>query len=185
MGLQAIAPKDGNPVFLMDQDTGDMTTAHWAARQGVSFQRESASIAFSATPFSATRWLPGSKTVGGSRGRGRVVARASVTAGVCVLGLFIGAVWDDGLCGESKTHAQAFIVPTEKGHKIAQPDALRDKSSLVSQVALPIGLCAILQATRGLRPADIWLAILLGHATRCALSVWRFRQGKWRAIRVD
>src|ERR1700737_2565247 len=109
MGLQAIeaTSKYGNTVFLVDQDSGVTTTAHWAARQGVSFQRESASIAFSATPFSATRWLPGSKTVGGSRGRGRVVARASVTAGVCVLGLFIGAVWDDGLCGESKSRVQA------------------------------------------------------------------------------
>ena len=57
--------------------------------------------------------------------------------------------------------------------------------SLVSQVALPLSLCAALQATRGLRPADIWLAILLGHATRCLLSVVRFRQGKWRGIRVD
>src|SRR6267143_429249 len=131
MGLQAIeaTSKYGNPIFLVDQDTGDMTTAHWAARQGVSFQREGASIAFS-----ATHWLLGSKAVGGSRGRSRVVARASVTAGVCVLGLFIGAVWDDGLCGESKTRTQAFIAPTEKGHKVAQPNALRDKSLLVPRV---------------------------------------------------
>jgi Na+-driven multidrug efflux pump len=57
--------------------------------------------------------------------------------------------------------------------------------SLVSQIAIPLGICAFLDATRGLRPADIWLAILLGHATRCALSVLRFRQGKWRAIQVD
>src|ERR1700738_4677263 len=131
MGLQAIeaTSKDGNPVFRVDQDTGDITTAHWAARHGVSFQRKGASIAFS-----ATHWLLGSKTVGGSRGRSRVVARASVAAGVCVLGLFVGAVWDDGLCGESKTRAQAFVAPTEKGHKIAQPDAMRDESLLISQV---------------------------------------------------
>ena len=57
--------------------------------------------------------------------------------------------------------------------------------SIVSQVVIPLGLCALLDATRGLRPADIWLAILLGHATRCALSVLRFRQGKWRTIQVD
>jgi putative MATE family efflux protein len=57
--------------------------------------------------------------------------------------------------------------------------------SLISQIAVPIGLCTVLQATRGLQPADIWLAILLGHATRCALSVLRFRQGKWRHIAVD
>jgi Na+-driven multidrug efflux pump len=43
----------------------------------------------------------------------------------------------------------------------------------------------VLQATRGLHPAAIWTAILLGHITRSALSVARFRQGKWRGIRVE
>jgi Na+-driven multidrug efflux pump len=38
---------------------------------------------------------------------------------------------------------------------------------------------------RGLHPADIWLAIVLGHLTRAALSVLRFRQGRWRSIAVD
>src|ERR1700730_19425328 len=86
MGLQAIeaAPKDGNPAFLVDQDTGDMTTAHWAVLQGISSQREGASIAFS-----PTQWLPRSKTFEGSRRTSRVVARASVAVGVCVLWLFI------------------------------------------------------------------------------------------------
>jgi hypothetical protein len=32
---------------------------------------------------------------------------------------------------------------------------------------------------------DIWIAILIGHMTRCALSVMRFNQGKWRGITVD
>jgi putative MATE family efflux protein len=57
--------------------------------------------------------------------------------------------------------------------------------SIISQIVVPLGLCSIIQATRGLEPADIWLAIVLGHATRCALSVLRFRQGKWRGIRVE
>ena len=57
--------------------------------------------------------------------------------------------------------------------------------SIVSQIVVPLGLCSVLQATRGLRPADIWTAILLGHITRSALSVVRFRQGKWRGIRVE
>jgi putative MATE family efflux protein len=57
--------------------------------------------------------------------------------------------------------------------------------SLVSQIVVPLGMCAVVQATRGLAPADIWLAIVLGHATRCALSVLRFRQGRWRAIAID
>ena len=57
--------------------------------------------------------------------------------------------------------------------------------SVVSQIVIPLGLCAFLQATRGLRAQDVWLAILLGHMARSALSVLRFRQGKWRTIRVD
>jgi len=57
--------------------------------------------------------------------------------------------------------------------------------SIASQIVVPLGLCTLFQATRGLRPADIWTAILLGHMTRCALSVLRFRQGKWHSIRVE
>jgi len=57
--------------------------------------------------------------------------------------------------------------------------------SIVSQIVVPIGICTVLQAVRGLQPADIWTAIVLGHLTRAALSVARFRQGKWRQIAVD
>jgi putative MATE family efflux protein len=57
--------------------------------------------------------------------------------------------------------------------------------SIVSQVIVPLGLCTIFQAVRGLQPADIWMAIVIGHMTRCILSWMRFRQGKWRGIRVD
>ena len=57
--------------------------------------------------------------------------------------------------------------------------------SIVSQVMVPIGMCTYFQITRGLQPADIWLAIVLGHVTRATLSVLRFRQGKWRHIAVD
>ncbi len=57
--------------------------------------------------------------------------------------------------------------------------------SIISQIIVPIGLCAVLQATRGLHPGEIWLAIVLGHFTRAALSVLRFRQGRWRNIAVD
>ena len=56
--------------------------------------------------------------------------------------------------------------------------------SIVSQIVVPLGLCTLFQATRGLRPTDIWTAILLGHITRCGLSVLRFRQGRWRGIKV-
>jgi Na+-driven multidrug efflux pump len=34
-------------------------------------------------------------------------------------------------------------------------------------------------------PGDIWLAIVLGHMTRCGLTVFRFRQGRWRHIKVE
>ena len=57
--------------------------------------------------------------------------------------------------------------------------------SVISQIGVPLGLCTIFQATRGLEASDIWLSILLGHLTRCTLSVARFRQQKWRNIHVD
>jgi Na+-driven multidrug efflux pump len=57
--------------------------------------------------------------------------------------------------------------------------------SIVSQIVVPIGICSVLQAMRGLEPHDIWLAIVLGHLTRAVLSVARFRQGKWQHIAVD
>jgi len=57
--------------------------------------------------------------------------------------------------------------------------------SIISQIVVPLGLCTLFQATRGLQPSDIWMAIVLGHLTRCALSFGRFRQQKWRDIAVD
>ncbi len=57
--------------------------------------------------------------------------------------------------------------------------------SVISQIAVPIGLCTVFQAAGGLEPGEIWLAIVLGHLTRALLSVIRFRQGKWRHITVD
>ena len=57
--------------------------------------------------------------------------------------------------------------------------------SIVSQVIVPLGICFVVQRLGTLKPLDIWIAILVGHATRCALSVWRFNQGKWRTIAVD
>ncbi len=57
--------------------------------------------------------------------------------------------------------------------------------SIISQVIVPLGICFVIQETIGLEPIHIWLAILAGHFTRCALSIWRFRQGKWQNIKVD
>ena len=57
--------------------------------------------------------------------------------------------------------------------------------SIVSQILVPLGICFAVRQWSTLDPIDIWVAILFGHATRCALSVIRFNQGKWRGIAVD
>ncbi|MBA3258998.1 MAG: MATE family efflux transporter [Gemmatimonadales bacterium] len=57
--------------------------------------------------------------------------------------------------------------------------------SIVSQIIVPLGICFVIQQTGTLESLDIWIAILIGHAIRCGLSVLRFKQGKWRAIVVD
>jgi putative MATE family efflux protein len=57
--------------------------------------------------------------------------------------------------------------------------------SLISQLIVPLGTCVVIKEVATLDPLDIWLAILAGHATRCVLSVIRFRQGKWRTISVE
>ena len=57
--------------------------------------------------------------------------------------------------------------------------------TLVSQIVVPIGLCATLQATGQLSTSGVWTAILLGHLTRCVLTVTRFKQAKWRTIVVE
>ena len=85
-----------------------------------------------------------------------------------VSGLFIAAAltYTGGLQGTGDTRGPLYI-------------------SIVSQVAVPLGICFVLQRTGTLQPLHIWLAILTGHVTRCALSVWRFNQGRWRTIAVD
>jgi putative MATE family efflux protein len=57
--------------------------------------------------------------------------------------------------------------------------------SIVSQIMVPLGICFAIKHTSTLDPIDIWIAILIGHATRCTLSVIRFNQGKWRNIVVE
>jgi len=57
--------------------------------------------------------------------------------------------------------------------------------TLVAQIAVPLGLCFWLQATGRLEATGIWMAIVLGHFTRCVLSAARFHQGKWQHIAVD
>jgi putative MATE family efflux protein len=86
---------------------------------------------------------------------------------LAVSGFFIAVAltYTGGLQGTGDTRSPFFI-------------------SLVSQLVLPLGLCAAIQAVRPLQPTDVWTAIVVGHMTRCGLSIWRFRQGKWRNITV-
>ena len=85
-----------------------------------------------------------------------------------VSGLFIAVAltYTGGLQGTGDTKSPLYI-------------------SIVSQIVLPLGICFMIQRTGTLQPIHIWIAILLGHATRCALSVLRFNQGKWRTIAVN
>jgi Na+-driven multidrug efflux pump len=85
-----------------------------------------------------------------------------------VSGLFIAVAltYTGGLQGTGDTRSPLYI-------------------SIVSQVVLPLGICFVVRQVTTLQPIHIWIAILVGHVTRCALSVLRFNQGKWRAIAVD
>ncbi|HZI42900.1 MAG TPA: MATE family efflux transporter [Gemmatimonadaceae bacterium] len=85
-----------------------------------------------------------------------------------VSGLFIAVAltYTGGLQGTGDTKSPLYI-------------------SIISQVIVPLGICFVIQRTCHLDPIDIWIAILVGHITRCTLSVLRFNQGKWRSIRVD
>ena len=57
--------------------------------------------------------------------------------------------------------------------------------TLISQVLLPLGICFTAQYLGALQSSTVWTAILVGHFTRCALSVARFHQGRWRQIAVQ
>jgi putative MATE family efflux protein len=85
-----------------------------------------------------------------------------------VSGLFIAVAltYTGGLQGTGDTKSPLYI-------------------SIVSQILVPLGICFVIQQTGTLQPLHIWIAILIGHATRCLLSVLVFNQGKWRSIAVD
>ncbi len=57
--------------------------------------------------------------------------------------------------------------------------------SIISQIVVPLSICFVIKQVSTLEPIHIWIAILIGHATRFVLSVVRFNQGKWRNIKVD
>jgi putative MATE family efflux protein len=85
-----------------------------------------------------------------------------------VSGFFItvALTYNGGLQGTGDTRSPLFIT-------------------LISQVALPLGTCFLLEQSGHLTPSGVWTAIVLGHFTRCALTVMRFKQGKWKNIRVE
>ena len=85
-----------------------------------------------------------------------------------VSGLFISTAlaYTGGLQGTGDTKSPLYI-------------------SIVSQIIVPLGICFFIRRTGTLVPLDIWIAILVGHITRCVLTVLRFRQGKWRSIAVN
>ena len=85
-----------------------------------------------------------------------------------VSGFFItvALTYTGGLQGTGDTRSPLFIT-------------------LISQVVVPLGFCFVLQQSGRLTPAGVWTAIVFGHFTRCALTVMRFKQGKWKHIRVD
>lgn len=56
--------------------------------------------------------------------------------------------------------------------------------TLVAQVVVPLGICFYLQSAGQLQASGIWMAIVVGHFTRCALSAARFHQGRWKTIAV-
>lgn len=57
--------------------------------------------------------------------------------------------------------------------------------SIIAQVVLPIGMLEVLSRTTTLASHHIWMAIVIGHFTRASLTVWRFKLGKWRDIRIE
>jgi putative MATE family efflux protein len=85
-----------------------------------------------------------------------------------VSGFFItvALTYNGGLQGTGDTRSPLFIT-------------------LISQVLLPLGTCFFLEQSGALTPGGVWTAIVLGHFTRCALTVARFKQGKWKEIKVE
>jgi hypothetical protein len=108
MSLQAIeaTPKHGHPALPADLRRTEMTAASLALRRSISFQRKQAPIA---PPYRRLH----SKTFDGLRRSTRVIARASVAAGICVLSLVSDIPREHRLYRESYTRAAAFVAPVE------------------------------------------------------------------------
>jgi len=85
-----------------------------------------------------------------------------------ISGLFItlALTYTGGLQGTGDTRSPLYIT-------------------LVAQVVVPLGICFYLQSAGQLQASGIWIAIVAGHFTRCALSAARFHQGRWKTIAVQ
>jgi putative MATE family efflux protein len=86
---------------------------------------------------------------------------------LAVSGLFItvALAYTGGLQGTGDTKSPMYI-------------------SFISQIFIPLGMCFLIQTFSTLDPADIWMAIVIGHVTRAVLSVTVFRWERWRDIKV-
>jgi MATE family, multidrug efflux pump len=87
---------------------------------------------------------------------------------LAVSGLFItvALAYTGGLQGTGDTKSPMYI-------------------SIVSQLVVPLGICFVIKTFYTLDPADIWMAIVIGHVTRAVLSVAVFRRERWRDIKVN
>ncbi|MDT8369117.1 MAG: MATE family efflux transporter [Longimicrobiales bacterium] len=87
---------------------------------------------------------------------------------LAVSGLFItvALAYTGGLQGTGDTRSPMFI-------------------SIFSQLVVPLGICFSFQTFGTLEASHIWLAIVVGHFCRAALSVAVFRRERWRGIEVS
>jgi hypothetical protein len=108
MSLHAIeaTPKHGHPALPADLRRSEMTAASLALRRSLLFQRKQA---LTAPPYRRPR----STTFEGLRRSTRVIACASVAAGICVLSLVSDIPREHGLYRESHARAAAFVAPLE------------------------------------------------------------------------
>ena len=140
MGWQAIEtePRNECAVVPVDQDADNTTAVRGTARQVDLPQRESAS-----TAVSSVRRLAGSTAAERRWKSGRPLARASATAGACILWLAIAASGDNALCSEDSSRRQTAgrakvdifagqSIPTQRS------DAARSKAAQASQPALAL-----------------------------------------------
>ena len=86
---------------------------------------------------------------------------------LAVSGLFVtvALAYTGGLQGTGDTRSPMYI-------------------SFISQIFIPLGMCFLIQTFSTLDPAEIWLAIVLGHLTRAILSYSIFKREGWRDIRA-